>query len=222
MKFKFLILLATYNRKKMVMDAIESVLSQDYENFELAIVDDNSKWTIPESVRDHEKVSAVLSGDTDEDKKGYGNSRHGYFMNLFMDQTDADITFMLCDDDILVPGYLSALNEYYNTHNVKCSYCHVRTFNPLNETAKEVGTRKNPFFTNIGGSVNPAGRIDASQVSWFISEDRFPEIATRNLDMAIYGKLHLKYGACQFNGIDGQYKAVWPGQLGKTKYGFES
>lgn len=221
MSYKFLIMLPTYNRAGLVKTAVESVLSQDYDNYELAIIDDNEHATVERDVINHKRVKYVLTEDTDIMKKNNGGSSHGLFMNLALDATDADIAIILCDDDALVPGYLKSLNDFYSQEVDRYSYCHVRTFNPETESIKDVGARKNNFFANITGEIMPAGRVDASQVSWFISEDRFIDVGTRNLDMDMYNKLQARYGACRFNGIDGQYKAVFPGQLGKTRHEFE-
>lgn len=221
MNYKFLILLPTYNRPVMVKTAIHSVLSQDYDNYELVIIDDNESRTVNRSITSNPKVKYVLGGQSEADKKAQGGSMHGLVMNQIMKSTDADIAIILCDDDALVPGYLSALNEYYNQNENKYSYCHVRKFNPTKETISDVGERKDPYFTNVDGPILPSGKVDASQVSWFLTEDKFKDIGTRNLDMDMFGKLQARYGKCSFNGIDGQYKAIFPGQLGNTKHEFE-
>jgi len=223
MGHKFLILLPTYNRKEMVKTAIDSVLSQNYDNFILAIIDDNDRWTVDCDIINHKKVDYIVTGDSDAEKKAQGGSRHGEKMNDFMSDysLECDIVLILCDDDALIPGYLSALNKYYTENDEKYSYCHVRKWNPNEENIDDVGDRKLPIHFNKTDALVPAGRVDASQVSWFLSDDRFPDRDTRNLDMAIFRKLHARYGNCKFNGIDGQYKAVFPGQLGNVKHDFE-
>ncbi|HRE98258.1 MAG TPA: glycosyltransferase family 2 protein, partial [Flavobacteriales bacterium] len=42
MKVKFSIIIPCYNRSEMISDTVESVLNQDYTNFELILVDDGS------------------------------------------------------------------------------------------------------------------------------------------------------------------------------------
>ncbi len=211
MKHKFLILLPTYNRREMVKVSIESALSQDYTNYDLHIIDDNEFCSISEEVRSHENVSYVLSGDSNEVKAVRG-SRHGALMNAKLATTDASIGIILCDDDALVKGYLRALNDYYQDDRAY-SYCHVIEYDPTKglETATAQST------LNQLTDLDPRNRVDASQVSWRIDGERFSETEVKNLDSLFYGELFNKHGACPFNGIVGQYKGVFPGQLGKRE-----
>jgi len=191
----------------MVKVAINSVLTQDYDNYDLHIIDDNEFKTVDIA---HPDVSYVLSGDSNEFKQAHG-SRHGKLMNDKLDSTDADIAIILCDDDALVEGYLRKLNDYYQNHK-GYSYCHVIEYNPL---SKAVSKALSPL--NLTEDIIPQCKVDASQVSWSIGESRFSEDRTLNLDAFLFGVLYLLHGRCPFNGIVGQYKGVFDGQMGSRE-----
>ena len=48
---KFSIIIASYNIEKYIGEAIESVLEQDYDNYELIIADDSSKDNTIEEIK---------------------------------------------------------------------------------------------------------------------------------------------------------------------------
>lgn len=225
---KILILMAYYNRPQVVRNAIESIKNQEYKDWELAFVDDGSDFPgkpIVEEIlhEDLDKVKFFNTNHTRQQKEANGGSVFGSYWNKAMNESDADIAIMLCDDDALYPDSLQLLKEYYETNkNVLYSYGHVSIFNPYTtENFKSLlNSDKNmESFLNKTATIYPSEQVDASQVSWRLPnviKDRltFPEIRTINLDAVFYKKLYNAYGGCVFNGIIVQYKGVHPDQLG--------
>jgi len=214
---RVLILLPTYKRPDMVMTAINSVLTQDCDQWELVVIDDNEERTVENDSRYH----VFHTGHSDDFKRTAGGSMHGAFMNIYMENfrhghQKCAIAIILCDDDALIPGYIGGLIDYFIEHpEVQHAYSHVRCFDPTQETPEEVGERKDGRYFNHTAPLNPAGRVDASQVAWRLPTlARFKTVGVENLDMDFFGQLYELYGPCQFTGLDGQYKAMFPGQLG--------
>lgn len=112
------VMLTSYNRPKMVREAIESVLNQTYQNFELLILDDNSE---PETLAvlyeyiNHPKVVFYKSNVSPEDRF----ERPGYVVNINIGLKIAQGEFIcyLTDDDYLLPNAFELLTTYLNQHD---------------------------------------------------------------------------------------------------------
>lgn len=225
---KILILLAYYERYNMVRMALESIKNQSYSNWELAFCDDGSiepgKPVVEKILNnDLHKVRFYNTNDSVEQKRKNGGSRHGAMLNDAMNQSDADIAIILCDDDILFPRYLELLNNFYTKNLNNYSYCHVSVYNPL-QISEYSDIKINIYNSyNHTADINPVNRVDASQVSWRLKEAKknnigFPSIKTSNLDADFYSKLYENFGLCSFNGIIGQHKGIHEDQLYNRPY----
>ncbi len=57
--------------------------------------------------------------NTIEQKKAQGGSIHGQYLNLAIQQSDADHVIILCDDDAIFPHFLTKLNVFLNKEENK-------------------------------------------------------------------------------------------------------
>lgn len=95
------VIIPTYNRSALLPDAVRSVLTQDYPNLEVIIVDDGSTDDTP-------NVIASLS-DWDVRVRTFrqANARQAACVNRGLDLAQGQVACMLSDDDMLYPGALS-------------------------------------------------------------------------------------------------------------------
>ena len=159
------VLMTAYNRETYIAEAIESVLSSTYKNFELIIVDDKSTDTTVEIIRQYQIkdkrirlfVNEINLGDypnrnkavsysqgeyfifVDSDDKTYEDS-FDYLMTTMLVSPDADIG-MLCKDAILCNKVVKP-KETINYHFFKNQ---VLIIGPGGTIIKK------DFFNNIGG-----------------------------------------------------------------------
>lgn len=97
---KFSICLPAYNGDSVIAETIQSILSQDFNNFELIIVDDNSK----------DNTESVVKSFKDKRIKYYKNQTNlGFQKNIRVARKKAigDIIYLMAQDDILAKGALS-------------------------------------------------------------------------------------------------------------------
>jgi len=231
MNLRFLIILAYYKRPNMVLNALHSIANLTYDNWHLAFIDDSGddsfKDTLLNYGLDNSKVTYIPTYDTDEYKKSIGGSRHGHFMNEAIETISSDVYIILCDDDALVPTYLTDLNTFYQ-NNPTCSwaYSKVYFFDPSIEyyfngsaTPSIVHPGSTYTLNMYDEPIIPMGKVDSSQITFrtqaFLDNNiQYAYPQTRGLDSYIFGKFIECCGLCQPTGVFGQYKGAFPDQLG--------
>lgn len=102
------IVIANYNYGSMIGAAIESVLSQDCQDFEIIVVDGGSTDNSVNVIKSYEKriawwVSEPDKGQSDAFNKGFSHASGEYLT-------------WLNADDILLPGTISAVKEALTQH----------------------------------------------------------------------------------------------------------
>lgn len=95
------VIMPVYNRKDVVMKAINSVLAQTYENFELVVVDDASTDGTTELLKEinHEKVKVVF-----HEKNKYASGAR----NTGLKNSTGELIAYLDSDNLLDERYLAA------------------------------------------------------------------------------------------------------------------
>ena len=229
---KILILMSYYNRPLLVRNALNSIVkaNEHYTHWELAFGDDGSKIPgapiVEEVLADHmHKVKLVQSNMTFEEKIDQGLIL-GRLANEVIAESNADVAFILCDDDELVPTYLKGLADYFTKNpNVLYCYSHIHLYNPFFNKSEDVDNvvgRYNKHTT----AINPVNNVDASQVAWRLScckergawfRDNTKEVQgkpwTKDTDKSFFENLYEKCGEAHFSGLVGQYKGVHDYQL---------
>lgn len=98
-------ILTSYNRPKGVSEAIASVQSQTYPNWELIIVDDNSnertKQVLRNLISKDSRLKLIQSGVKNEDR--HKTVRYATCINLAIPHLTGDLVTYLTDDDIYYP-----------------------------------------------------------------------------------------------------------------------
>lgn len=95
-------IICTYNRSELLKDAIESIIKQDYANWELIIVDDNSVDNTAEVVRQYQENEPRIKYIKNP-KKGLTSAR-----NCGIEAAAGEYVAFLDDDDISLPHRLGA------------------------------------------------------------------------------------------------------------------
>lgn len=134
------VIMPVHNRKNIVMNSIESVLSQTYENFELIIVDDASTDGTVELLKEiqHEKIHTIFH----ERNKNCCGAR-----NTALKESKGEYIAYLDSDNIMDKRFLEAnLGVFLKYPDADCVYSaqaryenyespmHMLLFGPLNKT----------------------------------------------------------------------------------------
>lgn len=225
-----LLLMPTYNRVEGLTRALKSVKDQDYKNWKIALIDDGCivpAKEIAEDIFDEEEIKKVIFYHTGEDaesklnrKKQNAESYDSWdqhagvyfypFANTAMNEIDFDIASFLCDDDLLIDGYLRELNRFYK-HNpeIMYSYSNCVLFDERHENWWDARTFIHRFFRI--GKVNPFHNLDTTQVSWRshvfkVDGCKIFETPHSNFDAYFFQSIANIYGACPPNFLLSQFK----------------
>ena len=226
----------------MVRFALESIRVQNYDNWEICFVDDTETGTGKQSVKDifgnDSRVQYVCTYDSFDQKQSQGGSRVGYYWNQAIYNSDAEISFVLCDDDYLHKTYLSNLSEWYSKHpDTMYAHSDFILYDPFSiRTIGEIDLNSiYESYTNYNGhtlkqrvcEVNcdtpAAGVLDASQVSWRnsifknkgVKFDDLKGEQSRNFDFVLFTQLDRLFGNSTYTEIIGQYKGDHSDQFGR-------
>ena len=102
----FSVIIPTYNREELISKAIDSVLSQNYNNYEIIVIDDGS---IDNTV---ELMNKYL--DKDKRIRFFINDKNmgvSYSRNRGIDEAKGEFVTFLDSDDILLKGFFREMNK---------------------------------------------------------------------------------------------------------------
>jgi len=144
-----------------------------------------------------------------------------------MEESNADVALMLCDDDELVPTYLKDLSAYFLQHpNILYCYSKLYLYNPILQKSEDASRSTNNKWSNFTAPLNPVNHLDASQVAWrldcckkhgawFKDNTKFVpgKPWTKDTDKSFFENLFEKCGPCHPTGFVGQFKGIHDYQL---------
>lgn len=124
------VVMPTYNAKEFLIQAIESVLSQSYKNFEFIITDDYSSDNSYQICEKYQKIDSRI--------KLFQNNRHqgvGFTLNYTISQSKGQLIARMDADDIMMPFRLEKQVGYFNQNkDVVCLGSWMKEINEKNET----------------------------------------------------------------------------------------
>ncbi|MDE3838794.1 maturation of the outermost layer of the spore [Bacillus methanolicus] len=152
------IILTSYNKPDTIDIAIESVLAQFFDNWELFIMDDNSNQRTVEIIQrylNHPKIFYFNSNIQDSER--YKTTRYATLINNAIPKTKGKYITYLTDDNIFLPDRLETMARVLSKNpNIEIVYSQqlVRTIDEYGRVKRET-VRK-----TYGVLKNPIGLVD--------------------------------------------------------------
>jgi glycosyltransferase involved in cell wall biosynthesis len=219
---KFLIAIVYYERPKVLINALKSILDIAYPEFEVHLIDDGSTNRAEPIVR--EVCSSIIDKfkfsyieNTIEQKKEQGGSLHGRYLTDAIKESDADHVIVLCDDDAIYPHFLTKLNLLINKPENKDKnyfYHNIVLYDCLREPYTNGVERGDlSYFTNQWKEpINCDCRVDGSQVTYnrkrFVEDNIiYPYPQTSMLDSVSFKQMFNAWGPAYYSGLISQVKS---------------
>lgn len=148
-RFSFSILMANFNNEKYIIEAIKSVISQNYHFWELIIVDDQST---DESIK---KITPFLIDNRIKLIKHKKNQGYSASLKTAIDNATNEIIGILDSDDKLHENALKIMTQAYKK-NPDCGFIYSTMWDcdshlkncVLNKNIQEIIPAKTSIFTN--------------------------------------------------------------------------
>ena len=142
---KISIVIPSYNQGQFLEETILSVVSQDYPNLELFVVDGASKDNSVDIIKKYEShitwwVSEKDKGQSDAINKGFAKAT-------------GEIVTWLCSDDLYTPGTLKKVAEYFSQQDesVGLIYGGITTFKNGVDLKSNWGYKESPIERYLAG-----------------------------------------------------------------------
>ncbi len=130
---KISVIIPFYNRIGYTIQAIESVLTQNYQNFEIILVDDNSTEDISKIINYIQKDNRIFLYKN-ENKKGASGAR-----NTGIYKASGKYIAFLDSDDLFLPEKLETQLKFMQENDIKISHTSYITFSDNDEILIDVG-----------------------------------------------------------------------------------
>lgn len=120
-------------KRTFLSESIESALSQDYYNIELIIVDDNSPHNLKDIVNQFNDARIKYY----KNDVNIGRKNPVANWNRCVELAQGDFFILLCDDDLLMPTFISSLLKLADKY-MNCNVFHARRIIRNEITKKEI------------------------------------------------------------------------------------
>lgn len=171
---KISVVLPVYNGEKYISQAIESVLQQNYENWELIIVNDCSTDGTSRIINDYEKKDTRIRV-----YNNVNNLKLPATLNVGFSHAKGEYFTWTSDDNILLPQFLVVLKRYLDD-NTQVDFVY-SDYIGIDSEGNELGIRhmlepENMLYTNSVGASFLYRRkiydeIGGYSPEWFLVED---------------------------------------------------
>lgn len=110
------VLMPVFNEEKYLAEAINSVIRQTYQQFELIIVDDGSTDSTFEIIKYFASISDKIIAKKQTENKGKNSA-----LNVGFNLSNGDLIILLAGDDVLKPNALEKRAEF--SKKSEATYC---------------------------------------------------------------------------------------------------
>ena len=193
----FSIILPTFNRSNIIINSIESVCNQSFDNWELIIIDDGST----------DNTQAIIKDKINEDSRikyfYQKNSERSAARNYGINKTNGSYICFLDSDDLYENNYLNALHKFIQKNESKKGmiFCNVSRL--------ENGVKEKVPYDALENYANPIEYILLSKETVIparvciheeiLKFNKFDETLNISEDSELFTRILVKHPVIQFD-----------------------
>jgi glycosyltransferase involved in cell wall biosynthesis len=173
-KYKISILITNYNKEKFLYKSLNSVVSQNYKNYEIILFDDESTDKSLDIINRYKKIRLIKNLHKNKEKTGAANQITG-ILQAFK-KSKGQIICLMDSDDLFVKNKLNIINDFFQKQNhFNCVF----NFPKTNKKLFEFKNKNNA--SSIWPTIFPTSCISVRR-SFFtifakhIKKDKFPNL----------------------------------------------
>lgn len=154
-------ILASYNRPKLVLQALKGLADQTYRDFELIVLDNSTVFDIHEAVAKFSFPKVRIVHEKYDAKERATKGILGINLNKGMALAEGDLFSFLCDDDIYFPTWFENAERFLR-EKPSVDVCYGRLYYTHSLEADLSMTGRCLFVS--GPLVNPQCSVDHNQI----------------------------------------------------------
>ena len=109
-------ILTSYNRPRMIHDALRSVAEQSHHDYQLIVIDDSDGFDIREAVNGYSFQELALVHNAVTHYDVVSQNRISINCNTGLDLALGELICYLCDDDYYYPNWFSDASRFFEEH----------------------------------------------------------------------------------------------------------
>lgn len=157
---KITCILTSFNRPRMVREALQSIQNQTHKDYQLIVVDDSDALDIEEVMKEFKFDNSLVIRHKVNRKEPPALNRLGFNINSALPQAKGNVVAYLADDDALFPGWFSAVSDHFERHPDHQVAFGILKYSQGELDLSEMGEIR--FWDEV--VLDPMGRLDHNQV----------------------------------------------------------
>lgn len=110
---KISVIVASFNRPRMLREALESLQRQTHRDFQVILIDDSTLFNVFDIVKDFDFPECVTVHENVPPGERQKKNRLGVNVNVGLSHATGDVVAYLADDDAYFPGWFKAVSDHF-------------------------------------------------------------------------------------------------------------
>lgn len=140
------VIVPVYNVEKYIVKCLESIVNQDYKDFELLLIDDGSTDSSCNSIRKYLKDKSIKWKLIEKENGGQSSSR-----NVGLKEASGEYISFIDSDDYISKDFLSKLIDLINSNDYDFSFCNYKF---IKEQETQIDTNNDITIYNTEALMN--------------------------------------------------------------------
>lgn len=172
------VIIPNYNYAHFVGDAIESVIAQTYNNFELIVIDNGSTDSSRKVLEEYEKEYSPKLRVIFQENRGQAGSR-----NRGVEESKGDLIAFLDADDVWLTNKLKEQTKLFNNNDIGLVYSNYYVVDEHLSILKEKKAKYRGDVLHVFATAGSLAVVDGGESNAVIRKECFEKVGIFNYDL---------------------------------------